>query len=211
MAIHIVVADGHEVIRAGLVSIFRGSPFEVIASAYSPYGLLRQVIAHQPPCVLTDVFLRDDDGLTGIKKIRAKCPSTRVVVLSAYDNPTYVARSRAWGASDYILKGLGRRQLIDVVSQVVSGKAPTSLGLMGNVQAALTQKHINSVKLDVPLTLRESQALRHLGFGLSNREIGFSMSISVETVKEHIQNVLRKLDLKDRTQAAVWAVRKRII
>jgi len=211
MAIQIVVADGHEVIRAGLVGLFRGSSVEVVATASNARGVLQHVNAHQPACVLTDVFLCDDDGLTTIHRIRAKSPATHVVVFSAHDNPTYVARAHAWGAADYLLKGLGRRQLIEAVSQVVNGSAPTSLGLLEPVQTALRQKHINGVATDVPLTLRESQILRHLGYGLSNREIGYSMTISVETVKEHVQNVLRKLNLSDRTQAAVWAVRKGII
>ncbi len=211
MTIPIIVADGHEVVRAGLVSLFCNSDFEVVTTAHSARGLLQQVSTHQPVCVMTDVFLGNDDGLKVIGQILAKSPTTKVVIFSAYDNPTYVARSHAWGAAEYLLKSLGQRQLIDALLQVVDGNSPTNMGLLANVQSSLKQNHINDVKLDIPLTLRESQVLRHLGYGLSNREIGFSMSISVETVKEHVQNVLRKLNFNDRTQVAVWAVRKKFI
>ena len=211
MAIQIIVADGQEVIRAGLVHLFRGSTLNVVATACSVRNLLQQVNTHQPACVLTDIFLRGDDGLKAIQKIQDKCPTTRVAVLTAHDNPTYVARAHAWGAADYLLKGLLRRQLIEAVTHVCQGQSPTTQGLLKPMQETLHEKHINGVPTSIPLTLRESQVLRHLGFGLSNREIGYTMLISVETVKEHVQNVLRKLNLHDRTQAAVWAVRKGII
>ena len=88
--------------------------------------------------------------------------------------------------------------------------APTSVGLMRKSRDTLESQYIDGGPSGIYLTLRESQALRYLSFGLSNREIGLSMRIMVETVKDHIQNVLRKLRLHDRTQAAVWSVRNGI-
>ena len=211
MAIKLVVADEQEVVRTGLASLFRGSPIHILGEASSGRGLLGEITKHRPELVLMDILLSDGDGLQVIEKIHAKDPDVRVVVLSSFDNPTYVARSRAWGACDYLLKQFNREQLISAITQIAAGKAPTDLGLMQNVAAAMSGQPMNGEQYATKLTLREAQVLRHLGYGLSNREIGRSMDISVETVKEHVQNILRKLNLSDRTQAAVWAVRKRIV
>ena len=211
MPVKVVIADQQEVVRTGLVSIFNDSPIEVVGETVSARGLLQQIGKHKPDLVLMDILLRDGDGLKVIERIRCKWPETRVVVFSTYDNPTYIARSYAWGAADYLLKRFSRAELIVAITQVAEGKAPTKVGVMREVASAMCSSRLNGGPFDVPLTLRETQVLRHLGFGLSNREIGLSIDISVETVKEHVQNVLRKLGLHDRTQAAVWAVRNGIV
>jgi DNA-binding NarL/FixJ family response regulator len=117
-----------------------------------------------------------------------------------------VARAHALGASDYVLKGASRDDLVGAIKSVASGTAPSEFGEMHRVAGtlAIRQKQTDG---DISLTQRETQVLRHLAMGLSNKEIGQSLSISVETVKEHVQHLLRKMDVTDRTQAAVWAVR----
>ena len=211
MPVNLVVADEQEVVRTGLVSLFRGSPIHIVGETSHGRGLLQQIEKQRPDVVLTDVLLQDGDGLKVIEEIHALRPEIRVVVLSIYDNPTYVARSCAWGACEYLLKRFRRRELIKAITQVADGRAPTRLGLMWDVATAMHSPHVNGQRIEAPLTLREIQVLRHLGFGLSNREIGRSIDISVETVKEHVQNLLRKMGLNDRTQAAVWAVRKGVV
>ncbi len=127
-------------------------------------------------------------------------------MLSTYDNPTYIARSLALGASDYVLKGSPRNKIIAAIERAVRGDMPADDSVIMPVRAAMERRQKS--ESGIPLTKRELQVLRHLGLGLSNKEIGQSLEISVETVKEHVQNILRKLDATDRTQVAVWAVKQ---
>ena len=130
-------------------------------------------------------------------------------MLSTYDNPTYVARSVALGATDYGLKGSTRDEIVSAVTSAASGATPVN-GVMRHVKNAMGKRY-DAANHDTPLTNREMQVLRHVALGLSNREIGTSLGISVETVKEHVQNILRKIDATDRTQAAVWAVKQGLV
>jgi len=133
-----------------------------------------------------------------------------VVMLSTYDNPTYIARAVALGASDYVLKGSKRDDIVATIVSVAQGDVPSRTGELKRIAAAMKVRQTVDDD-DVPLTQRETQVLRHVALGLSNREIGRSLEISVETVKEHVQNILRKIAVSDRTQAAVWAVRKGLV
>jgi DNA-binding NarL/FixJ family response regulator len=150
----------------------------------------------------------DIDGLDALEKIRKERPDQRVVMLSTYDNPTYVARSVALGASDYVHKGSSKNELVAAINAAAHGQPATKAGELRRVHQAM---NIREPSDDVPLTQRELQVLRHIALGLSNKEIGRSLGISVETVKEHVQNILRKIAVSDRTQAAVWAVRKGLV
>ncbi|MHC4406472.1 MAG: response regulator transcription factor, partial [Planctomycetota bacterium] len=127
-----------------------------------------------------------------------------------YDNPTYVARAVALGAHDYVLKGSSREDMITTIQTAAAGESPSRVGELRRVANAMKLRQTVDDD-EVPLTQRETQVLRHVALGLSNKEIGRSLEISVETVKEHVQNILRKIAVSDRTQAAVWAVRKGLV
>ena len=152
----------------------------------------------------------DGDGLSTLEKLRAKVPESKVVMLSTYDNPTYIARAVALGASDYVLKGSSRDDLIATITAAAAGESPSRSGELKKIAGTMKVRQVIDDD-DVPLTQRETQVLRHVALGLSNKEIGKSLEISVETVKEHVQNILRKIAVSDRTQAAVWAVRKGLV
>jgi DNA-binding NarL/FixJ family response regulator len=114
------------------------------------------------------------------------------------------------GADEYLLKDLSREQLIDAILRVHARQPVLSDSLFARIQS-LMHRNATGAEDGLPLTTREAQVLRHIALGLSNREIGTSLGISVETVKEHVQNLLRKLDATDRTQAAVWAIRSQLV
>ena len=152
----------------------------------------------------------DMDGFDTLEKLQAKNPGCHVVMLSAYDNPTYVARAIALGATDFALKGSSRQDLISVVTAAATGKSPCREGEMQKIAAVMGKQQATGEN-GVPLTNREAQVLRHVALGLGNKEIGCALSISIETVKEHVQNILRKIEMGDRTQAAVWAMRKGLV
>ncbi|MCO6458979.1 MAG: response regulator transcription factor [Pirellulaceae bacterium] len=211
MAIRIVVADDHEVVRCGLTSLFEKSGIQVIGEASNGDQAVAQALEHRPDVLLMDIRMPDSDGLSALERIRQEVPETPVVVLSTYDNPTYVARSVALGAADYVLKGSSRQTLISAIQRAAAGESPTEDSVMQRVKSAMSKRRERQQNDGVPLTNRELQVLRHVALGLSNREIGRSLDISIETVKEHVQNILRKIEATDRTQAAVWAVRQKIV
>jgi len=206
MAITVLIADDHEVIRRGVEVLLESSHFRVVASAATVAQLVRLARKHKPDVLLLDVRLGDEDGLDAIRRVRSAATKTRIVVFSAFDNPTYVARAVAAGANDYLLKTADRDTLLAALDNAVADGPPTRTGMLRSVAASMTKRDVPG-DANVPLTPRELQTLRLIAMGLSNREIADTMGISVETVKEHVQNMLRKTSLHDRTQAAVWALR----
>ena len=210
MSIRLLVCDDHEVIRTGLVSLLAGSDIEIVAQAASGKEAVAQAQKHLPDVVLLDIRMPDCDGLATLEKLKAAVPDSRVVMLSTYDNPTYIARAVALGANDYVLKGSTREAIITTIKAAANGESPSRSGELRRVAGAMKIRQVLDDD-EVPLTQRETQVLRHVALGLSNKEIGRSLEISVETVKEHVQNILRKIAVSDRTQAAVWAVRRGLV
>jgi DNA-binding NarL/FixJ family response regulator len=211
VSIRVLISDDHEVVRIGFATLFKDSPIELVGSAEGCSQTLALTEEKRPDVVLLDVRLGDEDGLTALEEIRDRFPNVAVIMVSTYDNPTYVARAIALGARDYVLKEASRNQLLEAITRAVAKEPPPDGSLLRRVQATMQRRKDRSDSKDVPLTNRELQVLRHIALGLSNKEIGHSLSISVETVKEHVQNILRKLDSTDRTAAAVWAVKSGLI
>lgn len=211
MSVKVLVADDHEVVRTGLASLLAGSDVKIVAEAANGAEAVKLAMKHKPDVALLDIRMPDSDGLEALEKIHRQLPNTRVVMLSTYDNPTYVARAVALGACDYVLKGASRQELISTITGAAAGKAPSPRGELYRVAGAMSKNPPINGSKDIPLTVRENQVLRHVALGLSNKEIGRSLTISIETVKEHVQNILRKIAVTDRTQAAVWAVRKGLV
>ncbi|NBW96717.1 MAG: DNA-binding response regulator [Planctomycetia bacterium] len=206
MATTLLVVDDHEMVRRGIRDMLAGSDVEVVAEAPDGDAAVTAARRHKPDVVLLDVRLGDTSGLDAIKRIRSSAPQSRVVMLSAFDNPTYVARAISAGAHNYIVKTATRRELLDAIQGAARNAPPARSGEFRRVAGAMASRDASG-DADVPLTPRELQVLRQVALGLSNSEIADSLEISIETVKEHVQNMLRKTALGDRTQAAVWAIR----
>jgi DNA-binding NarL/FixJ family response regulator len=210
MPVRLLICDDHEVIRTGLACLLAGTDIQIVAEAANGKDAIKAALKEKPDVILLDIRMPDGDGLSTLEKLRAKIPESRVVMLSTYDNPTYIARAVALGACDYALKGSPREDIIATITAAAAGESPCRSGEMKRIAAAMKVRQVIDDD-DVPLTQRETQVLRHVALGLSNKEIGKSLEISVETVKEHVQNILRKIAVGDRTQAAVWAVRKGLV
>ena len=210
MSIRLIVVDDHEVIRTGLATLLADSDVEIVAEAGSGKECLDLLENTPVDVVLLDIRMPGLDGLQTLERIKDKHPETKVVMLSTYDNPTYIARSVALGACDYILKGSNREAMLETIRSAAKGESPSRLGELRRVAGTMRIRQTLDDD-EVPLTQRETQVLRHVALGLSNKEIGRSLEISVETVKEHVQNILRKIAVSDRTQAAVWAVRRGLV
>jgi DNA-binding NarL/FixJ family response regulator len=204
--IRVLIVDDHAIIRQGLASVFKGSGIQIVGEATDADEAAQMARKLQPDVVLLDVRLESSDGLNAIKDIVAASGDSRIVMLSTFDSTTYIARAISAGAHDYLLKTASRQELIDGVTNAASGTPPPRTGEYRQMVRSMSDKTVPD-DLEVPLTPREAQVLRLVSLGLSNQEIADPLAISIETVKEHVQNLLRKLSVGDRTQAAVWAIR----
>ncbi len=210
MAVKLLIADDHEVVRTGLKSLVAGTDIRVIAEASSGEEAVSLALKHEPDVALLDIRMPDGDGLNALGRIKLDRPEMPVLMLSTYDNPTYVARAVALGASGYLLKGSSREDLLKAIRTAAAGESAWTREELRRVTGALATPRL-AADVEVPLTQRESEVLRQLAFGLTNKEIAQALHISYETVKEHVQHILRKVGVSDRTQAAVWAVRKGLV
>ncbi len=208
MSITVIVADDHQVVRTGLASLLEDTDIEIVGEAANGDEAVERTRQCKPDVVLMDIRMPESDGLGALEKIRQESPDLPIVMISTYDNPTYVARSVALGATDYVLKDSGRQELVDAIQRAAAGQSPSEDSILYRIKDTMSRRRDRIDRDEVPLTNRELQVLRHVALGLSNREIGRSLGISIETVKEHVQNILRKIDASDRTQAAVWAIKK---
>jgi DNA-binding NarL/FixJ family response regulator len=210
MPIRLLVADDHAVVRAGVASMLRETDISVVAEASDGAQALEMAQKHQPDVVLLDVRMPEVDGMACLSKIKSHLPHTPVVIFTAHDNPTYIARAVALGAAGYLVKSASQAEIIAALQQAATGETLWSRENLRRVSGTIANSRPNN-ELEVPLTRRESEVLKQLALGLSNKEIAQALNISYETVKEHVQHVLRKLGVSDRTQAAVWAVRKGLV
>jgi DNA-binding NarL/FixJ family response regulator len=210
MSIRVLIADDHEVVRLGIKSLLTGTDLEVVGEASGGEEAIAAVRKYHPDVVLLDIRMPDMDGLTALSRLRMDQPLLKILILSTYDNPTYVARAVALGANGYILKSSSREELMSAIRRAAAGEDSWTRDELRRVTGALATPRM-SAEVEVPLTQRESEVLRQLAHGLTNKEIGQALGISYETVKEHVQHILRKIGVNDRTQAAVWAVRKNLV
>ncbi|MEQ1827080.1 MAG: response regulator transcription factor [Pirellula sp.] len=210
MSQKILFVDDHEIVRIGLRQMLAGTEFEVADEATNAEQGYNKFISQKYDLVILDVRLPGGDGLQLLGKIKTHSPSQPALIFSAYDNPTYVARAVALGANGYILKTDTREKILDAIQRTANGESIWSREELRRVTGALASMRVGGDS-EIPLTQREGEVLKQLANGLTNKEIALSLGISYETVKEHVQHILRKIGVSDRTQAAVWAVRKNLV
>ena len=203
MSTSILVADHQEVMRAGLKSMLQRTSIEVVAEAKNSKELMKLLKKHAPNGIVLDVRFAGEDGFEVLSQIKKKFPDIPVLMWSTSDNPTYIARAIALRADGYLPRGLERAELLSKIKQVVAG---------GHAWSPEEIEHYRGVpefpkSVTIHFTPRERETIRQLSHGLGNKDIAMALGISYETVKEHIHHILRKLEFKDRTEVAVWAVR----
>jgi DNA-binding NarL/FixJ family response regulator len=202
----VIVADEHPIVSAGIQALLRDHDMQVVASTCSVSETLAAINEHQPNVLVMEVRTGGTDALKLLDCLPDSFSPNRVVVFSAHENSSHVARASALGCHDFLMKACSCEQLVKSIKTAATGNPAPENSLL-NVTSAKIRRTNCAEESPHPLTNREMQVLRHVSMGLSNREVGKALGISVETVKEHVQNVLRKLKVNDRTQAAVWAVR----
>lgn len=159
--------------------------------------------------LLLDVHFPDANGLDFLPRVRRHHPNLPVLIYTAHDNPRFVARALHGGAAGYVLKSQPAARLIECLKQAASGQGCFTREDVRRTSVALAAPRLEA-DVVAPLTMRETEVLEHVVAGRTNKEIAQEMKISYETVKEHIQHLLGKIGVTDRTQAAVWAIREHI-
>jgi DNA-binding NarL/FixJ family response regulator len=221
MATRIVVADDHPLWREALNGLLSEHPgWEVVADGREALELCRRF---RPDLALMDVRMPEVNGLEATRTIKRESPGTVVLVLSGYEDPDLMAGALEAGASGYILKTATPQQITDAVQGALDGSTPLDHGLAEGLLSRLLGKprkgEVSSppalgrrvpsgsaaAPLSASLTQREVEILRLIAQGHTNRQIARSLLLSVSTVKKHVQHILSKLEVSDRTQAAVKA------
>ena len=206
--IRILLIDDHPVVRTGLRAVLEAeSDLELVGEAES--GMRAVSLAHRlrPDVVLTDLLLPDMDGVTVTQRVRAELPETRVVILTSMDEEdASVVRAVQAGAMGYVLKSANTAELVQAIRSAADGQ----VHLSARAAARLIQE-MRSPKNEVALTDREREVLRGVAIGRTNKEIARSLDIALTTVKSHVRSILDKLGVDSRTQAALHAVRSRMV
>ncbi|HEY5049756.1 MAG TPA: response regulator transcription factor [Acidothermaceae bacterium] len=214
--VRIVVADDHEVVRAGFAELLDTRPdFSVVGIASDGAEAVRLCRDLQPDVVLMDVRMPGMDGIEATRRLAELGPiAPRVIILTTFDLDEYVYEALRAGASGFLLKDVTAERLFEAVRVVADGEALLAPGvtrrLIGEFAALRRRSNLDAVGALGPaglevLTPRETQVLRLVAEGLSNAEIAARLVVNEETVKTHVSRVLRKLGLRDRTQAVVTA------
>ncbi len=202
----LLIVDDHILFREGLTSLLSAQKdFDVVGEAGSGDEAVEKVLALHPDLVLVELGLKDGSGLDTISNILSCCPDTKVVVLTLLESDDMMIASIRSGARGYLLKNTPLVRLVATLKAVENGEAGLTRKMTGRVLQELTQQKNNgSTKLTGlnSLTDREIEVLRYLGAGASNDEIAERLYITHNTVKNHVHNILNKLNLKNRRDAA---------
>jgi DNA-binding NarL/FixJ family response regulator len=208
----VLAVDDHPMVREGLRSMLSGA-VEAWDEAGSGEDALRKLASAPPDLVLLDLQLPDVDGLTLLRRIKAAAPRTSVLVISMHDRPEHVREAMVLGAAGYVLKGITRRELLAAVRAACAGESVIAPPLLkGLLQEVASGARAGAGSGEAAgLTRVERELLAFVAQGLTNKEIAVQLRWSVGTVKKYVQRILEKLQVSDRTQAAVEAVRRGLI
>jgi len=208
--VNVLVVDDHPMVRDGMRGMLSSDrAFEVVGEAANGADALAAVDKLHPDVVLMDIRMPDMDGLQATQQIKAAHPDVSVIMVTMYDDPDYLMEAISAGAAGYLLKDVSRFDLMQTVRTVVQGGTFLNPELMTKSLQRLANKTKAQAAEASPLavlTNREHEVLGLLAQGKSNKEIAAALVVSVATVKTHVEHIIQKLGVSDRTQAAVMAV-----
>ncbi len=208
--ITVVLVDDHAIVRQGLRTYLGLQPdIEVVGEAGDGREALAKVRETLPDIVLMDLVMPNVDGVEATRQVTALSPSTRVIVLTSFSEDEKVFASIKAGAQGYLMKDVLPQDLVRAIRTVHRGEAQLDPEIARKLMQEFTNPQPTVPKHD--LTEREMDVLRLIAQGKSNKEISEDLVLSEKTVKTHVSNILQKLHLSDRTQAAVYALRQKIV
>lgn len=201
--IRVLVVEDHNVVRQGLVALLKVvDGLQVVGEAADGVEAVDQYRKHQPDVTLMDLRLPRLSGVEAIQRIRQEAPQARVIVLTTYDGDEDIYRALKAGARAYLLKGMTSEDLVTTIRAVHAGKS--------HIPPAIAEKLAERMGTE-DLTPREFDVLEQIVNGMSNKEIATALGVSEATVKTHINSLLGKLGVTDRTQAATAAIQRGIV
>ena len=201
--IRVLAVDHHPLLREGIAALIGNqSDMQLVAEASNGREALEQFRKHHPDVTLMDLQMREVSGIDAISAIRSEFPDARIIVLTTHAGDFQVSRALKAGARGYLLKGMLRKELLETIRAVYGGHKHLSAEV-----AAEIAEHVT----DDVLTPREIDVLRLIAGGYANKQIAGKLSLTEETVKSHIKNILAKLGASDRTHAVTIALKRGII
>jgi DNA-binding NarL/FixJ family response regulator len=212
----LILADDHHLLRRGFRSLLSNEPgLEVVGEASNGLQAIEMCRYLKPDLILMDVRMPEMDGITATRKIKNEHPGVGVLMVTMHENPDYLFEALDAGAAGYVLKDAPADRLINAVHRTLNGESPLNQELATLLLRRLADEKLRMLHLDaknnnVPsvgaLTPRETEVLALLTTGQTNQQIAESLNISKGTAKVHVERIIRKLEVSDRTQAAVRAI-----
>lgn len=211
MSIKVMLVDDHALVREGIKHLleFDGS-IEVIEEASDGVECLEKLKSVNPDILLLDINMPVMNGLDVLIELKKKKDPIKILLLTVHDEVEYLVRAVDIGTNGYILKDSGSAELKNAINVILSGESYIQPSLLPTLNSRLINRDIDKDKLE-SLTKRELEILTQVAGGMFNKEIAINLNISERTVKNHISNIFKKIDVSDRTQAAVFAIKNNIV
>lgn len=212
MSIRVLIADDHHVVRRGLVFFLRTQKdLEIIGEAANGKEAVDQAKLLKPDIILMDLVMPEMDGIQATKIIKQEQPDIKIMMLTSFSDQDHVIPALEAGASGFQLKDIQPDELITSIKKIISGENQLHPKATSHLLANLSNKNKQEKNLLAELTKRELDVLKEIANGKSNKEIAASLFITEKTVKTHVSHLLSKLELADRTQAALYAVKNQLV
>ena len=211
MAISIMITDDHSMIREGLKSLLElDDDIKVIAEAVDGRDCLDKLDVYKPDILLLDINMPNMNGLDVLKELKARKSKVKVLVLTVHNETEYLMKAVDIGINGYVLKDSESAELKKAIRAIMDGETYIQPSLIPALNAKRLERNEDEEKID-SLTRRELEVLKLLDIGMYNKEVAEKLEISERTVKNHVSNIFKKLEVTDRTQAAVFAIRNNLI
>lgn len=209
--IKVMIVDDHSLIREGLKQLleFDGS-IEIVAEATNGIECLEKLNIYEPDVLLLDINMPEKNGIEVLRKMKANNSPVKVLILTVHNELEYLMNAVDIGVDGYILKDSEFVELKRAINAVLEGENYIQPSLIPALNSQLVNRDIEKDKIAL-LTSRELEVLAQVANGMFNKEIATNLNISERTVKNHISNIFKKIDVSDRTQAAVFAIKNNII
>jgi two-component system nitrate/nitrite response regulator NarL len=207
--VKIFIADDHSLFRDGVISLLEAGGYEVIGQAGDGRSALEKILLIHPDLVLLDINMPEMDGLQVLKRVKSEHPEILVVILTVSEDENHLVEAIKSGADGYLLKHLNSNEFLEMIGGLERGEAAITRSM-----ASRLFKHVGqqpTARIEPVLSDREVDVLKLVAVGKANREIAVDLSISENTVKFHLKNILIKLNVSNRTEAVMVAVKRELL